>query len=132
MTELQERAIEKIERESKGFKGDKYGSVVAAPTAETLEQFCEGSAAFAEAVLSEDKHFADCIAEVVKGIGNAISDLDVYKRAVNYYIPDASVKFDMRIILPGDVDKPVETVENSPEQTAVSGENQIISLFDIL
>ena len=132
MNDIQKQAIEKIKKESAEFKGDKYGNVVAAPTAEALEKFCEQSEDFAVAVLNADKRFSECISSVVKGVKASISDLEVYQKAVRFYFPKADIKFDMRIILPGDVDKPVETVENSPEQTAVSGENQIISLFDIL
>ena len=101
MTELQEKAIKKIEDGCRNYKGSKHGSVVVRPVADTLEQFCENNADFAAAVLSEDK------------------------------FPDADVKFDMRIILPGLVDKPVETVENQP--AADQGDaGEIISIFDIL
>ena len=136
MNDIQKQAIEKIEQESRGYKGNRYGEVVAKPTAEALKQFCESSEAFAQAVVNSDKSFSDCIGKVVEGITNATSDLDVYKRAVKFYFPNADIKFDMRIILSGeDVEKPVETVDNSNEKTdapADRSENTIISLFDIL
>lgn len=131
MTELQEKAIKKIEDGCRNYKGSKHGSVVVRPVADTLEQFCENNADFAAAVLGEDKHFADCIAAVTHGVGAAISDIEAYRRAVRYFFPDADVKFDIRIILPGLVDKPVETVENQP--AADQGDaGEIISIFDIL
>ena len=131
MTELQEKAIKKIEDGCRNYKGSKHGSAVVRPVADTLEQFCENNDDFAAAVLGEDKHFADCIAAVTHGVGEAISDIEAYRRAVRYFFPDADVKFDMRIILPSLVDKPVETVENQP--AADQGDaGEIISIFDIL
>ena len=133
MTEIQNNAIEKIEDGCKNYKGDKRGNVVARPVADALKRFCENNAAFAAAILGEDKHFADCIAAVVHGVGAAISDIEAYRRAVRYFFPDADIKFDMRIILPGvpDVEKPVETVENHP--AADQGDaGEIISIFDIV
>ena len=137
MNDIQKQAIEKIKKESKGYKGNWYGGVIAKPTAEALEQFCEISEEFAAAVVNSDKSFSDCIGKVVEGIKNAISDLDVYKRAVQFYFPTADVKFDMRIIISGEenVEKPVETVDNSQEKTeapADESDNKIIALFDML
>lgn len=136
MNEIQKQAIEKIKKESAEFKGNRYGEVVAKPTAEALKQFCESSEDFAQAVVNSDKTFSDCIGKVVEDITNAISDIDVYKRAVQFYFPTADIKFDMRIILPNDVNKPVETVENSEKITEApadqSENNRIISLFDIM
>ena len=131
MNDIQKQAIEKIKKESAEFKGDKHGNVVVRPVADVLEQFCENNADFAAAVLGEDKHFADCIAAVTHGVGEAISDIEAYRRAVRYFFPDADVKFDMRIILPGLVDKPVETVENQPAADQRDA-GEIISIFDIL
>ena len=76
MTELQEKAIKKIEDGCRNYKGSKHGSAVVRPVADTLEQFCESNADFAAAVLGEDKHFADCIAAVTHGVGAAISDIE--------------------------------------------------------
>ena len=85
MNDIQKQAIEKIEKESAEFKGNRYGEVVAKPTAEALKQFCESSEDFAQAVVNSDKTFSDCIGKVVEDITNAISDIDVYKRAVKFY-----------------------------------------------
>ena len=134
MTDIQEKAIEKIEKECREYMGNKHGNAVARPVADTLKQFCESNADFAAAVLGEDKHFADCIAAVVRGVSFALADIEAYRRAVRYFFPDADIKFDMRIILPGDVKKPVETVENLQlaDVPADQSQNKIISLFDIL
>ena len=135
MNETQKQAIEKIEKETKEFKGNRYGQVIYMPVAETLKQFC-GNEQFAAAVLGSGKTLSECCKEVTKGVKGSLSDIETYKRAVQFYFPEADIKFDMRIILSGeDVEKPVETVDNSQTQAeapADQGENKIISLFDIL
>lgn len=142
MTFTQMKAIEKIRRECEQYKGDRRGQIVARPVADTLVQFCEASTDFAEAVADEDKTFTDCIAAVVRDVGSALADIEAFRRAVGYFFPDADIKVDMRIILPGvpDVDSDVETVENPSDsgQAAAnqgageSGAEKIISFFDIL
>ena len=134
MTELQEKAIKKIEDGCRIYKGDRRGQVVAQPVAEKLKEFCKESEDFARAVCAYDKNFNDCIAAVIKGVGNSIEDIEAYQRAVSYFFPDAFIRVDMRIIIPGVpvVDKPVETVGN-PESSVDQGDgDKIISFFDIL
>lgn len=135
MNEIQKQAIEKIEQESRKYTGDQYGQAVYKPVADTLMQFCQNEQ-FATAIIDSDKTFSDCIKAVVKDVRGSLPDIEAYRRAVKFYFPTADIKFDMRIILSGeDVEKPVETVDNSQEKTeapADQSENKIISLFDIL
>ena len=136
MNDIQNQAIEKIEQEAKNHKGNRCSQVVCQPTAETLKHFCESSEAFARTIVESDKTLTDCLNKVIGHEVRAMSDFDVYKAAVQFYFPTADIKFDMRIILSGeDVEKPVETVDNSQEKTeapADQSDNKIISLFDIL
>ena len=138
MTELQEKAIKKIEEGCRDCKGDKRGNIVARPVADKLVEFCSASEDFARAVCADDKNFSDCIAAVIHGVGSAIADIEAYQRAVSYYFPDAFIMVDMRIILPGaaNVDKPVETADNSGASANPSTDqgdgDKIISFFDIL
>ncbi|MBQ1349054.1 MAG: hypothetical protein IIY61_00170 [Ruminococcus sp.] len=136
MTDTQKIAVEKINQACKTYKGGRHGSVVARPVADTLMRFCEENEDFAAVIAETDKTFSDCIVEVVRGVGNAIADIEAYRRAVKFYFPEAEIIVDMRIILSGGgVEKPVETVDNSQEETkapADQSENKIISLFDIL
>ena len=137
MNETQKQAIEKIEKETKEFKGDKYGRVIYMPVAETLKQFC-GNEQFAAAVLGSDKTLSDCCKEVTKGVKGSLSDIEAYKRAVQFYFPGADIKIDMRIILSGAEEvvdeKSVESVENNLPESAPSNQSEyrIISLFDVL
>lgn len=133
-----ENAIAKIDMEVEEFQGDKYGKVIYKPVAEALKQFC-GNQHFATAILNSDKTLSDCCKAITKGVKNAISDIEVYRRAVQFYFEGADVKFDMRIILSdenADVDNAVENVDNIPvesDNTSNSGmDDGIISIFDIL
>lgn len=133
-----ENAIAKIDTEVEEFQGDRYGKVIYKPVAEALKQFC-GSPRFAAAILESDKTLSDCCKAVTKGVKDALSDIEAYRRAVQFYFEGADVKFDMRIILDNEnteVDNAVENVDNIP---AYSGNNSysgaddgIISIFDIL
>lgn len=75
---------------------DRKGKVVAPCVADALRDFCRQEPAFAQAV-AEDGCFDKCIADVVKGVGGSISDLDCYRRAVKHYFPSATVKMQLTI-----------------------------------
>ena len=96
----QDRAIEKTTAERKNVTGQKE-SVMANAVLDMIHEFCIQSEVFAKAV-TEGGSFADCMKAVVKGVGNCISDLDAYKKAVAYYMPDALIEMQMKITaLPG-------------------------------
>ncbi len=44
---------------------------------------------------------SDCCAEVMKGTGNCVSDIDVYRGIVRAYFPNADVRFLMDIEING-------------------------------
>ena len=71
---------------------------------DTLLSFVEQSDAFAAAVLAEDKTLVGAAEKIDPGYG-AISDLEAYRKAVQYFLPDASVDFKMTVIVPHDEDK---------------------------
>lgn len=106
-----EQAIEKIEKELKAFKGDKYGEVIKNGVASALKDFARQDEEFAQAIVQNDKTLSDCCASIVKGVSSAISDNEAYKRAAQFYFPRASVFFQMKIELcpaegEGDREKP--------------------------
>ena len=45
--------------------------------------------------------FEDCMKAVAKGCGSSISDLDAYKKAVQFYFPGAQIRMTMTIDLIG-------------------------------
>ena len=94
-------AVEKIAEELKTFKGDRYGMAVKDHVASTLTHFCEQDRRFAEVVYKTKRTLSDCCAAIMKGCGNAISDIDVYRGAVRHYFPNSDIEFHMTISLAG-------------------------------
>ncbi len=96
MTTVQERAIEKLDAEKELTGGDKYAKAVAGETAKALMEFCKQSEDFAKAVCRGGS-FEECCVAICKGIGSSISDLEIFRRAVKHYLPEADVQFKMQI-----------------------------------
>lgn len=108
-------AVEKIAAELKDFKGDRYGMAVKDHVASTITHFCEQNERFAEVVYKTKRTLSDCCAEIMKGCGQSISDIDVYRGAVRNYFPNADIDFHMTITLTGDAPT-VEEMERVLEQ----------------
>ena len=81
------------------------GKVISEPTAEALQNFCEQEPEFDQAIFQSKKTFTECIDFIANGIGNSISDLEVFKRAVQFYFPGATLNMVMTINLCGSVEK---------------------------
>ena len=92
-----EKAIKKLE--PKTVKGQKE-KVMAEAVAHTLQDFCRQEEEFAQAVV-QGGSFQDCMAAVAKGVGQSISDLDAYKKAVQFYFQGAEIRWSMEIDLVG-------------------------------
>ena len=89
-------AESKIKRELEEARNGRKESVIAGPTAETLISFCKQNDEFAQAV-AQGKSFAECIKYICKGISDACSDIEVYRKAAEFYFPGAVVDFQMSI-----------------------------------
>ena len=76
---------------------DKYARAIAKPTADALTEFCRQEPEFEQAIEQSGKSFDDCLTAITKGIGQSISDLEIYTRAVKFYFPVAAVRFHMTI-----------------------------------
>lgn len=94
-----EKTVNKLEREFKKAKFNKYGSVVGKSVLNTLKDFCRQNEEFAQGVLQSDKTIQQCVEHTVKGVKQAISDIDVYRNAVEFYFPGATIRFSMTIDL---------------------------------
>lgn len=101
---MKREAIEKIEKELRAFKGGNKESAVKESVAAALKEFAGQDQEFAQAIVQSEKTLSDCCAAVMKGVGNSISDHEVYRRAVQFYFKGADVRFQM-------------VVEMSPAQT---------------
>ncbi len=95
--------------DSKGVKGQKE-KAMAPLVAQQLKSFCRQDAEFAQAVV-QGGSFAECMSAVAKGVGQSISDLEAYKKAVGFYFPGAQIKMQMTIDLIGDAALPEPAAE---------------------
>ena len=119
-------AITKLTDELASFKGNRYGEVVKDAVAEALMDFCNKSDIFASIIATSKHTLSDCVKEIMEGCGVAISDIEAYRRAVQFYCPEANVSFDMVIELPGGANG------TASAESDASDEPKIINIFDIL
>ena len=94
---VKEEAVKKLTEQDKEAKYDKYGAIMHSAVLEALCEFCRQNAEFARSIVETDKHIKDCLKAVSKGVGNGISDIDAYSRAVAFYFAGATVSFKMMI-----------------------------------
>lgn len=123
MTKWKEQALDKLSEGQKTVTGQKE-KIMARPVAEQLKDFCRQDEEFAKAVC-QGGTFADCMGAVAKGVGNSISDLEAYKKAVQFYFPGAEVKMALTIDLIGAAAEKQEHQEEEPRTIS-------LSLFDFL
>ncbi len=112
----------------KGIKG-RYQQAVAPETAKALILFCEQEQEFEQAIEDSRKNFQECLDTITKGIGGSCSDLEVYKRAVQFYFPGAVVHFHMEIDLIGDA---AEKHHNPPITMTKSSKDSLGLILDDL
>lgn len=97
MNEFTGRALERLNKEYGSVMGNKAGAMKKA-VREALESFVRQDDEFAQAV-AQGGSFADCMAAVEKGVGNSISDMDAYRKAVQFYFKGAEIRMVMEIDL---------------------------------
>ena len=92
-------ASEKIKSELNSAKLSAKARAVAPAVAEALSVFCAQNPEFAQAVEQSGRTAAECVESAVRGCGNSISDIELFRRAVAFYFEDATVHFSMTIDL---------------------------------
>ena len=107
MSELTEHAKQKLQDELKKFSGGRKEKAVSKSVCKTLDGFCNEEF-FAQAVWDSDKTLSDCCKKIMDGVGSSVSDLDVYKAAAKFYLPEADVQAKPELILPGTADSTSE------------------------
>lgn len=124
---MKEMAIAKLDKELKALKSsDKHIKVMQQPVHDALVTFCRQDSEFAQAVV-QGGSFEDCMKAVAKNCGNALSDLEAYRRAVQFYFPGADIRFQMSINLCAGVEDEVQQAPAEPQQAPV-----VLDLFDLL
>jgi len=124
---MKEMAVKKLDDELKSIKGNSHIAVMKKPVHDALVLFCQQDEEFAQAVM-QGGSFSDCMKAVAKNCGTAISDLEAYRRAVQFYFPTADIRFQMEISLGGE-DAPVHQQEKEAEKQSSP---VILDLFDLL
>lgn len=88
----------KLNDEQKEIKGQKE-RVMAEPVKKALIDFSEQDSEFAQAIMEHSGTFSDCMKAVAKDVGNHISDIEAYRRAVQFYFNGADINFTMTVNL---------------------------------
>ena len=129
-----EKALEKLEAEQKAVTGQKE-KIMATAVLAAVKTFCEQEQEFAQAVV-QGGSFAECMKKVASGVGNSISDIDAYKKAVQFYFPGAQIRMQMSIDLIGKAAGKKAEKKSAPkplaEPVAVPKSTMILSLEDFL
>ena len=86
MSEFLDAALKKLDGEFKSGSYDKYASAMKKAVRETIETFCK-----------QDEEL-NC--------GSSISDLEAYRRAVQFYFPGAEIRWTMTVDLIGTAGDP--------------------------
>ena len=102
-------AKEKLSGEEKEVTGQKEKAMAAA-VLQVIRDFCEQEPEFAQAVV-QGGSFSECMRAVAKNVGSSISDIEAYKRAVEFYFPGAKIHVQMRIDLIGDAAEAIQEPE---------------------
>ena len=90
------QAQEKIKSSGEKKLG-RYENAVNSAVANALREFCGQSEEFARAIVESGKTYDECLTTICKGLGQSISDFDLYTRAVQFWFPGAIVEYKMTI-----------------------------------
>lgn len=105
---MKQKAIEKLNKERKEFNGGQVEIYLCPYIQKALSDFCVQDEEFAQAVVQSGKTLTECVKEISKDASKtkAISDIEAYRRAVQFYFPGADIAFSMSINLCASVEKP--------------------------
>ena len=95
---LGSQAVEKLRGELLAGKFDRYANIMKKDVEAALEDFCRQDEEFAQAVV-QGGTFEDCMKKVATNCGNGLSDLEAFRRAVQFYFLGADIQFQMKIDL---------------------------------
>lgn len=116
MTITQE-ALKKLDEGAKVKTTDRYGNVIKTYVHNALAGFCRQNEAFAQAVVNGGT-LPDCIKHCAEGLheNTGISDIDIYRRAVQFYFPGAAVDFHISIVTDGAETRITEEPQRTSKQ----------------
>ena len=120
MNEHTKPALERLEKEYAAVKGQK-AEAMKRQVREALESFIRQDDEFAQAVV-QGGSFAECMSAVEKGVGSSISDIEAYRKAVQFYFKGAEVRVMMEI----------DVCPNRVEAAAPERKAKVLALEDFL
>ena len=124
-----EAAIAKLRGGMNEVKGVKEKAVSSA-VVDALSDFCRQSDEFAEAITETGKCLRECLEEVMRGVGSSISDIEVYRRAVAFWMPGYTVQMQMILVREGEnAENPGRSAEPTP---AAKPKRIVMTLEDLL
>lgn len=112
--DFRQLAIDKLDAERKEMKPSGAVEVMYIEVANALKNFCEQDNSFAKVVYKTKRSFNDCMQSVAKGVGRGISDIDAYRKAIQFYFPNANIEYLIKITIDGD--EPDEKYINKEEK----------------
>lgn len=112
---IEARAKQKIndEFEKLGNIGQKE-KAVSTYVHNVLCDACDQSEEFASVIYEFKRTLKDCLVDIMKGAGNAISDIDVYRKAIQFYFPNSEINCVTTITLTGEPPSLDEVKKESP------------------
>ena len=102
VTDFSALAVEKIKNELKSFSGGNKETAVSKFVAEKIIDFCEQNKDFAKVVYKFKRTLSDCCAAIMHKTGNCVSDIEVYKKAIQFYFPNTEITMTINIKQTGD------------------------------
>lgn len=126
-------AITKLKQEikSSGKLLSRLETAMLEPVGNMLISFCRQDQRFADAVFEKKETLTDCMHAVSKGVTYSISDVEAYKRAVQFYFPAADVDFKCVVVLPAEKSGVVTRGIGRAADADEEPEEITVSLFDI-
>ena len=123
---MKDLAIARLDRELKELKKtSQHITVMKKPVHDALVDFCKQDGEFAQAVC-QGESFAACMEAVAKNAGSALSDLEAYRRAVQFYFPGAEIRMQMTIRVNPHEDVSEEALQERRQDSV------ILDLFDLM
>lgn len=99
----------------------RYEKAVNSAVANALKDFCEQSEEFARAIVETDKSYDDCLLTICKGLGQSVSDFDLYTKAVQFWFPSAVIEYKMKIRMSEyEAEEETEKPEPKPQDISLS------------
>ena len=110
--------------------------IIASATAEALTTFCEQEPEFLQAVEQSGKTFDECLTHISSGVSASkpgISDMEVFKKAVQFYFSEADINVVMTIDMCGKVNAEQQAAEPDPVPVSEPAPKQMtLSLDDLI